>query len=179
MIRKIIKREYWARGSGEFIGFMTVVPAMTILLLLLVSVIQVGIIKNRMEYVTYAAARAAVVSSDIKEAKEQAEKAAKENTKITGGAKVILEGVSVDVVDPVTGEITENAGKKKKKSKNGREYASGSGNNGWGKGTYVRVTVKYKVNPVIAIISGGDKENAITMMVEEGNESLLGLDNLG
>lgn len=50
----------WRKGSAEMIGFALVLPALCILLLLSVGIIQTGLMRQMVEYSTYTAARAAV-----------------------------------------------------------------------------------------------------------------------
>lgn len=61
-IVKSVKRKAidWRKGSSELIGFALVLPALCILLLLSIGVIQTGLMRQMVEYSTYMAARAAV-----------------------------------------------------------------------------------------------------------------------
>ncbi len=165
---------FWKRGSGEMTGFMIVLPCMTFLLLILVSVIQMGMVRSRMEYVAYAAARAAVVSESIEDARTQALNAAQANVRGTGGAKIVLKNVTVEEIDPDTGGQKT---KKKKNRKKGRVKASGADTD-WGKGTYLRVTVTCSVR-TFTVFTSGDRSSSITMMVEEGSGQLFNIDELG
>ena len=94
------------------VGFIVILPCITFFLVCLASLIQMGMVRSRMEYVAYAACRAAVVSTKEK-AQEQAEKVARENTKAAGGAKISLVDVKVERVDPVTGKAVSSKKKRK------------------------------------------------------------------
>ena len=165
-MRKILGRNYWKRGSAEMVGFIVILPCITFFLVCLASLIQMGMVRSRMEYAAYAACRAAVVSTKDK-AQEQAEMVARENTKAAGGAKISLVNVKVERVDPVTGKAASSKKKKKKSSKK----ASGSDTD-WGKGVYVRCTVTCDVK-TFTLFTSGRKSSAIVMMVEEGAEDLF------
>ena len=65
-MRKILSRNYWKRGSAEMVGFIVILPCITFFLVCLASLIQMGMVRSRMEYAAYAACRAAVVSTKDK-----------------------------------------------------------------------------------------------------------------
>ena len=71
-VKQFFKKSFWIRGSGEIIGFLSILPVIVLLLVMLISIAQMGSIKERLEYTTYVAGRAAVVSKDINSAKEAA-----------------------------------------------------------------------------------------------------------
>ena len=96
---------------------------------------------------------------------------ARENTRAVGGAKLSLEDVTVEKVDPVTGKAASS----KKKGKKSSRKASGSDTD-WGKGVYVRCTVTCDVK-TFTLFTSGRKSSAIVMMVEEGAEDLFAILN--
>ena len=65
-VRKILHRNYWKRGSAEMVGFIVILPCITFFLVCLAALIQMGMVRSRMEYVAYVACRAAVVSTKEK-----------------------------------------------------------------------------------------------------------------
>ena len=74
-MRKI--RKYLEKGSTEVFAFTALAPVMVILFALLVTIVQSGSLKEKLEYTTYVAGRAAVVSETYKDAKQNALKVAK------------------------------------------------------------------------------------------------------
>ena len=57
----MLRKEYWEKGSGDIVGFLCTLPCIIIMLVLIVSIIQIGSIKERLEYTAYLACRQAVV----------------------------------------------------------------------------------------------------------------------
>ena len=74
----MVKKMKWKKGSGEILGFCAIIPMLFIMFMVLISALQVGIAKQRMEYAAYSACRAAVVSSDNDTANAQANGVANE-----------------------------------------------------------------------------------------------------
>ena len=60
----MLRKEYWEKGSGDIVGFLCTLPCIIIMLVLIVSIIQIGSIKERLEYTAYLACRQAVVAPD-------------------------------------------------------------------------------------------------------------------
>ena len=63
----------WRTGSGEAISFAVCIPMMTIIFIMLLSTIQMSVLKQSVEYVTYSAARAASLSATFDRAQSRAE----------------------------------------------------------------------------------------------------------
>ena len=72
-MRKKLYR-FFKEGNGEAIGFITMVPAIFALLVVIIIIIKMTTLRQKMEYATYVACRAAVVSDTQEEAQENAEK---------------------------------------------------------------------------------------------------------
>ena len=175
MRKKIANKTYWQRGSGDIVGFLCTLPCIIFMLVLLISIIQIGSIKERLEYTAYLACRKAVVASDtngngscMDEAKKIAKKIAIDDLKKSklkyenGSVKVKLELVkdknagSPGDFDAVVGNIDSLTG-------------SGSSNNSklkWEKGNYVQCTVSVKIKTVTPFLSGR-RSAAIVMMIEK------------
>ena len=62
MRKKIANKTYWQRGGGDIVGFLCTLPCIIFMLVLLISIIQIGSIKERLEYTAYLACRKAVVT---------------------------------------------------------------------------------------------------------------------
>ena len=79
MHKEIFTKEYWKKGSAEMLSFIALAPTMLILFALLVSVVQATSFREKLEYTTYVAARAASLSDTLSDAKDNAKKAAAAN----------------------------------------------------------------------------------------------------
>ena len=145
MYAKIFTKEFWKQGSGEIIGFMYTLPVLLVLLVMLIGIIQVGALKERLEYTAYVGCRAAVVSKDYDMALKNAKETIKNDLE---SASIHYEPGSLEVDLKL---ITETSDKKKKKE--------------WSKGSYLQCTVKVKVRTVTPFISGF-KTSKIVMMIE-------------
>ena len=159
---KIFKRTYWKKGSGDIVGFLCTLPCIITMLVLLISIIQIGSIKERLEYTAYLACRQAVVASDrnnngscMDDAKKIAAQTAmddleKSNLKfIPGSIKVTLELVDEDTT-----------------SKSARKNSSKKSDLKWEKGNYVQCTVSVKIKAVTPFLSGM-RSASIVMMIEK------------
>lgn len=156
MRKKIANKIYWQRGSGDIVGFLCTLPCIIFMLVLLISIIQIGSIKERLEYTAYLACRKAVVASDtngngscMDEAKKIAKKTAIADLK---KSKLKYKDGSVKIKL----ELVEN--------KN-----AGSSNNSklkWEKGNYVQCTVSVKIKAVTPFLSGR-RSASIVMMIEK------------
>lgn len=147
-VKQFFKKSFWIRGNGEIIGFLSILPVIVLLLVMLISIAQMGSIKERLEYTTYVAGRAAVVSKDINSAKEAAYITAQNDllnfsdTFVPGSLKVNLRVIQ-----------GTNTGKK------------------WKKGNYVTCTVSVNVKTLTPFINGKKTCN-LTMMIESPTNDL-------
>ena len=155
MRKKFLKKSFWQCGSGDIVGFLCTLPCIILMLVLLVSIIQLGSIKERLEYTAYLSCRQAVVATDkngngscMDEAKDIAEKIAVEDLKksklkyVDGSVKVRLNLVQqreresgyLDTVSEPE-DTSVNLGKETSSLK-------------WEKGNYVQCTVSVKIESV-------------------------------
>ena len=173
MRKKFLKKSFWQCGSGDIVGFLCTLPCIILMLVLLVSIIQLGSIKERLEYTAYLSCRQAVVATDkngngscMDEAKDIAEKIAVEDLKksklkyVDGSVKVRLNLVQqreresgyLDTVSEPE-DTSVNLGKETSSLK-------------WEKGNYVQCTVSVKTESVTLFLSG-TKSASIVMMIEK------------
>ena len=112
---------------------------MLILFALLVSVVQAGSFKEKLEYTTYVAARAATLSDTQREALSNAKKTAKANLSSYG-----------DVYEPgsLKVEVANVAGSK------------------WKKGGYMRCKVSVKFKGITTLVNG-KKSFELVMAIEK------------
>lgn len=141
-MHKLLNKQYWKKGSAETMAFMALAPTMLILFALLATIVQVTSFKEKLEYTTYVAARAAAVSETQKTALENAKKAAEADLASYG-----------DVYDPgsLKVEVSTVAGSK------------------WKKGGYMRckVSVDFKGTSSLA---DGKKSFEMVMAIEKADE---------
>lgn len=171
MRKKFLTKSFWQRGSGDIVGFLCTLPCIILMLVLLVSIIQLGSIKERLEYTAYLACRQAVVATDkngngscMDEAKDIAEKIAVEDLKksklkyVDGSVKVRLNLVQqresgyLDTVSEPE-DTSVNSGKETSSLK-------------WEKGNNVQCTVSVKIESVTPFLSG-TRSASIVMMIEK------------
>ncbi len=133
----------WNKGSGEILGFCAIVPMLFIMFMVLISALQVGIAKQRMEYAAYSSCRAAVVSSDKDYAKNQANGVAKEYL----GSMNCIDSDSVNVNLEVIDTDTT-----------------------WVKGHFVECTLSADVHTILPFFTNGTKSVSIVMMIENPSD---------
>ncbi len=144
------KRIDWKKGGGEIVGFLCITPIIIFMLAVLITTVQLGSLKERLEYTAYKACRQAVVCKDedddgnyMDDAKKIAKKTAKAELKnspetiVASSIKTKLELVQVEGEDDVK----------------------------WEKGRYVKCTVSVKAKAPLAFMSG-KKYASIVMMIE-------------
>lgn len=140
---------FWKKGGAEVIGFISATPLIILSFALLVSVIQLGSIKEQLEYITYQSCRRAIVVSDddddgdyLAEANAAAEEYALEKISLIKKADLDSLVVNVELVEDEDEEDPE-----------------------WLKGNYARCTISVEVEAPLAIMSGV-KTSSIVMMIE-------------
>jgi len=138
---KINNKQFWRKGSGEFLSFAIITPLILMLLMVVVSSAQIGIINQDLSYLAYNCCRASVVSETqevgIARAKEVFEYKY-DIDKIT--AKHNYVPCEIEVID----------------------------GDGWQKGSMVKCTVRVYVDTLMPFTSG-IREQSITMMIENGD----------
>ena len=137
-MKKIVK--FLKRGNGELLGFSILLPLFVWLILLMVSIAQIGLAKEKLEYTTYSASRAAVVSEDYASALNNANVVATETLEGASYTDVTTDISMSGVSDPTTAL--------------------------WVKGVYIKVTVSCKVKTIMPISNGSVHESSIYVMVE-------------
>lgn len=132
------------------VGFLCIVPFIIFMLAALITAVQIGSIKERLEYAAYKACRAAVVCKDadrdgnyLDDAKKLAQQAAEADFDLS--QEVYRDG-SVKAKVELIGDGSGQAAK-------------------WEKGSYVRCTVSVYVKAPVAFMSGR-KYGSIVMMIE-------------
>lgn len=171
--RKFLKKSFWQRGSGDIVGFLCTLPCIIFMLVLLVSIIQLGSIKERLEYTAYLACRQAVVATDkngngscMDEAKKIAKKTAIADLKksklkyVNGSVKVKL--ALVQHGNESSGDFDTVTGSEDALNNSGKETSSLK----WEKGNYVQCTVSVKIKSVTPFLSG-TRSASIVMMIEK------------
>ena len=172
-MRRVFRKEFWKQGSGDIIGFLCVLPCIIFMLVLLISMVQIGSIKERLEYTAYLACRQAVVASDrnnngtcMDDAQKIATQTAMDDLEmsdlkfIPGSIKVKVELVDDEETaksDFDTIPIDKVLSKKKKSKKDEVE---------WEKGNYAKCTVSVKIESVTPFLSG-TRSASIVMMIEK------------
>lgn len=64
-MHKWVKKDFWKKGASEILSFIVLAPVMLILFALLASIVQSESLKEKLEYTTYVAARAAALSESL------------------------------------------------------------------------------------------------------------------
>ena len=150
-MKKFLSKKFWKKGSGEIIGFLSVLPVIIFLLVMLISIAQMGSIKERMEYTTYVAGRAAVVQKDFSSARKAAYETAQRdllnfsNTFEPGSLKVTLRII--------------------------KKTGSSTSNKDWKKGNYLSCTISVNTKTHSPLING-KKSCTLTMMIERPTDDL-------
>jgi len=150
-MKKFLSKKFWKKGSGEIIGFLSVLPVIIFLLVMLISIAQMGSIKERMEYTTYVAGRAAVVQKDFSSARKAAYETAQRdllnfsNTFEPGSLKVTLRII--------------------------KKTGSSTSNKDWKKGNYLSCTISVNTKTLSPLING-KKSCTLTMMIERPTDDL-------
>lgn len=151
-MKKMPNRNFWMQGSGEILGFMYTLPVLLSIMVMLIAVIQVGALKERLEYTAYVGCRAAVVAKDYETARKNAEETIKND----------LASSQLNY-DPESLEISVKLIEDSSVSKNVK--------NKWSKGNYVQCDVKVRIKTVTPLVSGM-KRAQITMMIERPAEDM-------
>lgn len=166
--KKYLSREFWESGASEVLGYLSVMPGIILFMAAIVSVIQLGTINTKMQYVAYVAARAAVTCEDYKTAKVFAQAAVKRN----------MDTLSVTAIDKDTikTQLTITNGKVDKKG-NPVAITSKKNSKNWKKGNYVNCTITADIaSPLFGGSDGKiEKKASITMMIERPAEDDLSI----
>lgn len=139
-------RSFWKKGSADIFSYISFLPVLLILFSLVVCIVQISCIKEKLEYTTYVACRAAAVSSSKSKAISSACTIAEENLKSY-----------TNIYDPASLSVRltcfNEKGEKTQKS------------DAWKKGNYVQCEISIKISTIIPAISG-TKKSSIAMAIE-------------
>lgn len=142
-----LRKINWKKGSSELIGFAMVIPLLAILMFTIINIMQLGLVRQTLEYTTYMSARAAVVCEDYDTALTQAETT----------ARMTLAN-STYGVDPDQVQIhLELVG--------GTSSTNGSGIT-WEKGALLKVQVMVPINQLMDALTSGTMSSTLYIMVE-------------
>lgn len=139
---KTLNKKFWEKGAAESLSFIMLAPTILIIFAILATVVQAGCLKEKLEYTTYVAARAAVVSDSMASAKENAMEVAQAD----------LASYGADY-DPGSLKVSVS-------------YVSG---NKWEKGNYISCTVSVKFRGMFKLVNKR-KKFTIAMAIEHTRE---------
>lgn len=145
-------------GAGEALSFIFAAPCMILVFVLLVAIIQTGLVKERLEYISYDACRKAVVQDTYDKGLKAAQKCVAadfptSNIKYVTGSENVRIYISGLKAEP------ERYSKKDKQA--------------WKKGIYVQCIVSAKINPVFAFMKK-ERSSSVIMMIENPAEGTGG-----
>lgn len=154
--------KFLKKGSGEVIGFICTLPILLFLMALLVGIVQIGTLKERMEYATYMACRAAVVSDDYDAATANAQLIAEQNLASFAGIASEIKVELAVITEDSAGSSDPKASIPKGKTQKEKV---------WTKGNMCRCTLTLEVDSVTELLSG-KKTCMLSMMIERDPKGL-------
>lgn len=129
------------KGNGELLGFVVCMPVFIFLLVLIISLTQIALAKEELEYVAYTSARSAVVAENFDDALTNAEAIVNEMARTSGYDNPSVE-ILINDVPVVRGS-----------------------NVAWNKGVFIKVRVSFDVDAMVDFLDG-PRSSSIVMMVE-------------
>lgn len=142
----------WKKGGAEVVGFLCIVPIVIFMFAILITTIQLGKLKERLEYTAYRACRQAVVCKDINK-----------NGDCLDDAEIIAKNIAMlelerspDVFN--FGSVSTELALLSAEDEDEDDIK-------WEKGRYVRCTVSVDATTPVAFMSG-TKYASIIMMIE-------------
>lgn len=143
--------KFLQKGAGESLSFLLMCPVLILLFALLISIIQTGLLTERLEYIAYAACRKAVVQSSYEKGIAAAnafleKEFPTDNIYYEKGSETIklyIDGAESD--DPSEYDKTDMKL--------------------WKKGNYVSCVVQATVKPVLVMVNG-NRTASVNMMIE-------------
>lgn len=147
------------RGSGEILGFITLVPALFLFLMMIITMVRLVGLRQKMEYAAYSACRAAVLAETYDEALNSSLQVAQ--MELTGYEDIYKPGsVQTDVEEiPIEG-YPESLGKV------GYDSRTGQTRDSWLKGNLIKCTLSLELNGLNPILNG-EKKCEIYMFLEK------------
>ena len=156
-------KKHLKNGSGEALAFICLMPALLLTVYALISMIQLTLLRQKMEYAAYAACRAAVVSKTEQDANENAKKVAELEL---GAYGKIFDASTVKVYLKKTVKAVEPAQPGGVDSRSDEQTAKNQ-QSGWVKGTFLECTLVAKLKRNNVFIHGQTKKCKVTMAVEK------------
>lgn len=140
-------RVFWRKGGAEIIGFLCTLPSLLFFLMIIITVMQHGTIKERLEFTAYKACRAAIVCDNYEEAVTAAKETAT-NDLLMSSEKFDSDSISVELF------YTD-----------GTEEDSKEFDKKWKKGEYITCSVSVDIKTPSAILDNR-RNSTIVMMIE-------------
>ena len=152
------KRISWRKGSGEALGFLSLLPVIFLLIIGIISIVKLTSLRQKMEYTAYVACRAAALSNTKPAAEENARKV----------AEIELAGYSdiydVDLLDVKIDAVSK--GSFPVSFVSCYDSRSRKTNKTWNKGKFVKCVLTVHLNDSNIFLSG-DKTCTIYMALEK------------
>lgn len=143
------------KGTGETLIFICISPLFLVVIIALVSFVQSASTRERLEYTTYVACRAAAISSSFEEAEKKAKEAAQMDFDIS------YNELSGDVQTVLS--VIEDKDKQTPEAKN--DYSADDDDDIWSKGNYVKCTVTVTTDTLMGLKS--EKKCTLVMAIEK------------
>lgn len=131
---------YWKKGGGEMLSFALIIPCILTLVCAIIAAAQISYTNQALNYCAYNACRAAVVS--------EAETVAQNRAQTAYNNQMGTENAHEHGYESCTLEVLGGAN--------------------WGKGSFVKCTVRYYIETLMPFTSG-IREQSIVMMIENGD----------
>lgn len=148
-----IKNKPKQRGSSEILSLAIVLPLILVIIFGVIWVIQLGMLRQSLEYAVYVAGRAAVTQETREAATREADFAAKRALEIsTFGFDVDATTVQLQMMSGTT-------------TTDGSHRADGSLDVTWEKGAFVKITISTPAHTFMSY-SNRQMTSSILMMVE-------------
>ena len=155
------------KGSTDALAIMCLTPLIIILMGALTSIIQISVVREKIEYTTYVAARAAALSYSEDDYQDNAQEVAWLD--IVSDEKICEyidqdfgeDGVKCDVSIVEGGTFSET------------RPPEGARTGSFRKGNFIKCTVTVRVKPAISIVEGKNAEKSFTiyMAIEKPDTS--------
>lgn len=141
MRKKTFNKKFWKRGNGEAMAFAVIAPLIILTLTAIVSAVQIGIMSQKLSYTVYACGRAAAVSEERASGVQRAYEIYDE---------IMGTDYTEDGYIPCEIEVLNNEA--------------------WGKGAYIKITVRHKIDVLLPFVPDSRTES-IVMMIESGGSA--------
>lgn len=139
VLKKVIRDR---SGSSELLGFTCIAPFILFLICAIIAATQIATTNQALSYCAYNACRSAVVSDSYSVAQRRATEIYTQQFGMDNAIKYGYTPVTLELMSPAS--ATD-----------------------WGKGKYVKCTVKVHIDTIMPFTSG-ERTQSIIMMVENG-----------